>query len=240
MLSGITLKDAANADNVSVETKRSQTTSLMSKAKVNRQQDILLTLLPELIRLLQPDNWNKEGEQIFNTYVKRYLPADVRCQKLLSVDGSSIRIISFGPVRGKPLLALHPMIFPEITVEDVEFAYRHNIKMAWSLRPGLLTSTQTPMEVKRYSEETIQGIELAWQHFCGEPTPLLAMVSSAWHPASFSKMFPEKVSTIFFSATCFSAGKYENSLIYFDSSIAELCSRNVWLMVKTVDFIRKT
>ena len=74
---------------------------------------------------------------------------------------------------------------------------------------------------------------------CGEPVHLIAMVSSAWHATKFATTYPQKVSGITFAATCFSAGKYENNLVYFGSSIMELCSRNVWLMTKTVDFIQK-
>jgi len=238
IVAGLQLKDAANDDNVSLETKRSQLKSIMRKTNVGRQQDVLRVLLPELSRLVNPINWNRDEQQIFNRYAQEFLCNDIRCQRLSDEEGRNVRILDYGPLRGKPVLVLHPMIFPDITTDDVEFAFKHNLRLIWPLRPGILETTPSHKNVQQYADETLEGIDLAWKHLCGEPTPIIAMVSSAWHAVAYARLNPKKISEITFSATCFSAGKYENSMIYFGSSVAELCSRNVWLMTKTVDFIR--
>jgi pimeloyl-ACP methyl ester carboxylesterase/DNA-binding CsgD family transcriptional regulator len=239
LLSGLPLKSAAADDNLSVETKKTQARSLSNKLNVKRQQDVIRVLLPELVSLCSADRWDREAQQIFNQYATEYLPASVRCQKLTDHQGREVRIIDFGPLRGKPVLVLHSMIFPDITDEDVQFACDKNIRLIWPVRPGLLQTSPTPRSAQQYAQETLHGIELAWRHLCGEPVQIIAMVSSAWHAATFAQLHPEKVSNVTFAATCFSAGKYENSLVYFGSSVAELCSRNTWLMTKTVDFLRR-
>ncbi|MDB4224899.1 hypothetical protein N9850_14125, partial [Granulosicoccus sp.] len=239
ILSGLQLKTAANEDNVSLETKRSHLKTIMGKLQVSRQQDVIRILLPELMRLTDPSSWDKEGQLTFNQYARDFLPRKVRCQRISNPHGKTVRVIDYGPVRGKPVLVLHPLIFPDITSEDVEFAHKHNLRIIWPLRPGILETVPTPKAAELYAKETLQGIELAWENMCGEPVPLIAMVSSAWHAVSFAKTNPDRVTNITFAATCFSAGKYENNLVYFGSSVIELCSRNVWLMTKTVDFIRE-
>lgn len=239
ILSGLQLKTAANEDNVSLETKRSHLKTIMGKLQVSRQQEVIRLLLPELMRLTDPRSWDKEGQLTFNQYARDFLPKKVRCQRISDPQGKTVRVIDYGPVRGKPVLILHALIFPDITSEDVDFANEHNLRIIWPLRPGILETVPTPKAVELYAKETLQGIELAWENMCGEPVPLIAMVSSAWHAVSFAKTNPDKVTNITFAATCFSAGKYENNLVYFGSSVIELCSRNVWLMTKTVDFIRE-
>lgn len=239
ILIGLNLQSAANADNVSIETKRSQIKSIINKLNVERQIDVVRILLPELSLLADVSAWDSEGQSLFNQYANRYLPDDVRCNRMVDKAGKTVRIIDYGPVRGKPVIILHSMIFPDITNEDVEFALKNNLRLIWPIRPGILESTPIPKSVKHYSRETIEGIDLAWENLCGEPVHVIAMVSSAWHAAKYATTYPRKVSGITFAATCFSAGKYENNLAYFGSSIMELCSRNVWLMTKTVDFIQK-
>ncbi len=240
MICGIELKDAADNDSVSIETKRSQLKSITAKLGVSRQQGLLRMLLPEIAHLTNPASWDKTGQRLLNRYAADYLPADVRCHSLSDHQGKSVRIIDFGPVRGKPVLMLHSMIFPDITSEDVQLAQELGLRLIWPLRPGLLDVKPELKSSSQYCTEVIEGIELAWEHLCGEPVPIIAMVSSAWHASAFAKLHPQRVKHITFAATCFSAGRYDNSLRYFGSSVAELCSRNTWLMSRTVDFIRKS
>ena len=239
LLCGMTMQEAAESDDLSVETKRSQIKSIMSKLEVTRQIDLIRILLSELLLLVDVRNWDQVQQNLFNEYVDSFLPDRVRCQRLVDRNGKSVRIVDFGPQRGKPVIVLHSMIFPDITDEDVDFAYENNLRLIWPLRPGLLETTPVPKSVELYSKEILQGIELAWEQFCGEPVPVLAMVSSAWHAVEFAQKHADKVSEITFAATCFSAGKYENNIAYFGSSVAELCSRNTWLMTRTVDFLQK-
>ena len=102
-----------------------------------------------------------------------------------------------------------------------------------------MEATPKPKSVKEYTTETLEGIGLAWENMCGQPVPVIAMVSSAWHATAYAAAHPQKISEITFAATCFSAGKYENNLVYFGSSVLELCSHNAWLMTKTIDYIQK-
>ena len=236
---GMTLQSAAEHDSVAIETKRSHIKSVMGKIGVARQADLIRVLLSELLLITDARNWDKARQYRFNEYCNSYLPDQVRCHSLIDTNGKSVRVVDLGPQRGKPVIVLHSMIFPDITSEDVDFACRHNIRLIWPLRPGLLQSTPDRKSVDLYSKEVIEGIDLVWNHFCGEPVMILAMVSSAWHATHFTQKYPEKVADITFAATCFSAGKYENNIIYFGSSVAELCSRNTWLMTRTVDYIKK-
>lgn len=240
MVCGMELKAAADNDNVSIETKRSQLKAITAKLGVSRQQDLLRLLLPAMAHLTNPASWDKTGQRLLNRYAADYLPADVCCHSLSDHQGKSVRIIDYGPVRGKPVLMLHSMIFPDITAEDVQLAQELGLRLIWPLRPGLFEAKPELMSSAQYCDEVIEGIELAWEHLCGEPVPLIAMVSSAWHAVAFAKRHPPRVKHITFAATCFSAGRYDNSIRYFGSSVAELCSRNTWLMSKTVDFLRKS
>ena len=239
LLCGMTIQAAAKLDNLSVETKRSQIKSIMRKLGAARQIDVVRVLLPELLLLADVRNWDQGRQGLFNEYIDSYLPDRIRCQRIVDRTGRDVRIVDFGPQRGKPVIVLHSMIFPDISDEDIDFAYDNNLRLIWPLRPGLLESTPALKTVELYSRQVLEGIELAWEQLCGEPVPVIAMVSSAWHATEFAERYPDKVEEVTFAATCFSAGKYENNLVYFGSSVAELCSRNTWLMTKTVDYLQK-
>jgi len=155
LLIGLNLQSAAKADNVSVETKRSQIKSVISKLNVERQIDLVRILLPELSLLADVNSWDSEGQRLFNQYANRYLPDDVRCNRILDKSGKTVRIIDYGPVRGKPVIILHSMIFPDITNQDVEFALKNNLRLIWPIRPGILESTPAPKSVEHYSRETL-------------------------------------------------------------------------------------
>jgi len=238
LISGMELKRAAAEDNVSLETKRSQVKSIMSKLGVNRQQDVIRKILPLLTRLTDPTAWDKETPSLFVDYANKFLPDQARSYSLTDRKNRAVRIIEYGPVSGRPILVLHPLIFPDITDSDIEYAQAHNLRLIWPLRPGLLRSAQVKQNIQSYLEDSLEGIDLAWVHLCGEPVHIIAMVSSARYAVIYAQQNPTRVSGLTFAATCFSAGKYENSFTYFGNSVAELCSRNTWLMSKTIDFIR--
>ena len=142
--------------------------------------------MPELLFLTDVNSWDNQGQRLFNQYANNFLPDRVRCNRIVDKTSREVRIIDFGPLSSKPVVILHSMIFPDITNDDVDFAFKHNLRLIWPLRPGILNSSPNPKSVELYSKETIEGIELVWENFCNAPVPVIAMVSSAWHAAEFA------------------------------------------------------
>lgn len=238
LLSGLSLAEAADEDAVAYETRRNQFKSLAGKLGVSRQQDVLRLLLQDLLVALAPAFVARQDHEILYTYKDQFLPEGVRIAILSERGQATARVLEYGPQSGRPVLVLHPMIFPDIIEENLKFAHDNDLRIIFPLRGGLLQSTEAVTTSDTTTKAQLADLNLIWQTFCGEPVPVIAMVSSGAQATAFAMAHPEKVASITYAATCFSAGYYKPSAIYFGSSLAELALRSEWMLTRTMTALR--
>lgn len=239
LLVGKSIADISANDQVSYETRRNQFKSLSGKMGLSRQQDVVRILMQDLMLAIAPTLSVGDDHALLYEFADKFLPVGVRLSILGQREGAAARVIEYGPLSGRPVIILHPMIFPDITKENVDFALENNLRILFPLRPGLLTARTNIGNQVAYRKEAQLCLNVVWQHYCGQAVPLIAMVSSGAQATEYSLSHPDRVSSITFAATCFSAGHYKSSLIYFGSSVAELALRSEWLLSKTMAVLRK-
>lgn len=239
LLSGVSLNDAAAGDNVAYETKRNQFKSLAAKMGLSRQQDVVRILLQDLLLIVVPRSTAEPNHDLLYGYKDRFLPDRVRLSILSQRDGPDARILDYGPVSGRPVLLLHPMILPDITDANINAAEAEGIRVILPLRPGLLDPSAASQSHEAHMDQAFACLVTAWTQMCGTSAALLALVSSGALATRFARSFPDRVSSVTYAATCFSSGHYRPSPIYFGSSVAELALRNEWILTKTMATLRR-
>ncbi|MCI5078221.1 alpha/beta hydrolase [Oricola sp.] len=239
LLAGHSLSEAAEIDGVAYETRRNQFKSLSNRMRLSRQQDVVRVLLQDILLALMPAIASSREDDFLHDYADRFLPEGVRVSILNQRKGPPVRILDYGPLAGRPVIVLHPMIFPDITAQNLAFAVENNARVIFPLRPGVLELEAPRQDHMSHHSEALAGVETAWTQMCGVPTPLVAMVSSGALATAFARKHPEKTSSVTYAATCFSAGHYRPSAAYFGASVAELALRNETLLTKTMAMLKR-
>lgn len=238
MLLGVDLRTAAQQDDISYETKRSQFRTLSSKLGVRGQTEVVRLLTTQVIQkmahLAQP-----QCQSDLETYAAQYLPPQVRRLSLTAATGDPVPVLDYGPVTGTPMIVLHPMIFPPIGEAEIEQANLLGLRLIWPLRRGLLDRSAPLLPSKTHLDASITGVITVLEQLIGRPTPLLALVSSGAVACGAATRRPDLITSITFGATCYSAGRNGSNFAYFGADLAELALRSEAIMTRTVAALRK-
>ncbi len=238
LLQGLNLRDAAAVDETSYETKRSQFKSLASKLSLRGQSEVVRVLTTHVIKemgtLAAPDRTSD-----LSTFAEKYLPKDVRRLTIVAPSGGSVPVLEYGPLRGDPLIVLHPMFMPPITEADIAHAHAQNVRLIWPLRPGKLDSGAPVLNSKSHLAASVEGLLAVIDQITGGPVPVLAFVSSGAVATRAANARPDAVSSISFIATCYSTGRSTVKIPYFGAELVELAFRSEAIMTRTVAGMRK-
>lgn len=237
LLQGQNLKDAAKADNVAYETKRSHFKVLAAKLEIRGQSEVVRVLTNKLFRklahLAEP---RMRGD--LDEYASSYLPAAVRRLRITTKTGLDLSVLDYGPATGTPLIVLHPMILPPIGWNEIAHAERQGLRLLWPLRCGLLDRSAPIQSGKKHLDESVEGLLAVLDQLIGQPVPVLALVSSGAVATRAALRRPERISSICFAATCYSAGRTGPSYRYFGADLIELALRSEAMMSRTVTAMR--
>ncbi|WP_425419646.1 hypothetical protein [Oricola indica] len=239
LLAGKSLSEAAETDGLAYETRRNQFKSLANKMRLSRQQDVVRVLLQDALLALMPAIATSQEHEYLHDYADRFLPDGVRVSILSQRNGPPARILDYGPLTGRPVIVLHPMIFPDIAHDNLAFATANDIRVILPLRPGLLERDAPRKDHASHRKEALTCVETAWKQMCGVPAPILALVSSGALATTFAAKHPDKTASITYAATCYSAGHYKPSTAYFGASVAELALRSEPILTKTMAMLKQ-
>jgi len=157
----------------------------------------------------------------------RHLPTGVRCGVLEDADHGPVRYLEIGPVTGQPIVILHPMIFPDISQDDVALFHTLGWRTLWPIRAGCLTASgAAPKNWSEHFERSVSDIRAIQQMCVGAPVPLVALVSSGAYATGFAECFPKCVKQIDYVSTCFSSGKGKSRDVYFGDFLLRSLRQN--------------
>lgn len=237
LLQGQSLKTAAEADNVGYETKRTHFKVLSAKLGLNGQSEVIRVLtvhtFQRLVHLAQA-----RVHIDLEDYASRYFPPSLRRLSITSRTGLDVQILDYGPISGKPLIVLHPMILPPIGQNEVAHAEQLGVRLLWPLRAGLLNRSAPFQSGKQHLDASVEGLLSALDQLVGKPTPVLALVSSGAVATRAALCRSDLISSICFAATCYSAGRDGLSFRYFGADLIELALRSEMMMTRTVAALR--
>ncbi|SLN22448.1 hypothetical protein [Pseudooctadecabacter jejudonensis] len=224
---GRTVESSAEAAGVAVSTRRKQLQGVFRKLGVESQAALVAfaagaahRLSAELSTLYRSESKDLGGYAAF-------LPAGVRCAAVLDASGAAVRYLDIGPVTGRVVMVLHPMIFPAITAEDVALCHDLGIRAIWPIRPQCLTTSG--VRSGRWDDHcaaVVANCETVLGAVCAVPVPVIALVSSGGYATALAEARPDLVARIDFVSTCYSAGRRPSRDAYFGDFLVRALRQN--------------
>lgn len=238
LATGLSLEESALRAGVATSTRRKQLQACFRKLNVVSQAE-LVSLANRVIDRLSTTLGALLGpaDNEWTSYA-RYFPVGVRCGVLEGVSRRAVRYLEIGPISGRPVFILHPMMFPNIEKADVELFHELGWRTIWPIRDGCLSSRNLAgIDWDRHCEQTVADIHTL-QHMCADvPVPIIALVSSGAYATKFAAAYPQCVERIDYVSTCFSAGKRKSRDVYFGDFLLRNLRQNGRMAVVAIQHI---
>ena len=233
LICGADLAEAARADGVAHETKRTQFKSLSRKLGAHSQGELTSRALAHL--LVSPGAVALAGgyasSSLFAALVDEFLPG-ARCHAMLGLGETRRRFIDIGPGDGKPVVFVHPQILPDFRPEDLETLRTCGIRLIVPLRHGAMSKAGPALNVSDHLDHACEGIDLARRHFSDGRVDLLLCISGAAYGIEYARRHPQAVASLAFAgapasrtATPFGTGRLRSALLRLATSDGALFSR---------------
>jgi pimeloyl-ACP methyl ester carboxylesterase/DNA-binding CsgD family transcriptional regulator len=212
---GYTLREAAVADNVSYETKRTQYKSISSKTGMPRQSDLAVFVTARLSLELRSGFYTaSRGIQSTFEVHKQVMHPSVQLHVSADSDGAMHRIMDMGPRNGKPYLVLHGTALPMLTDRDSEFLIDNSMRLLWPLRRGLMEPNETVGDIDSFCLLYSRSILMALDVVADPTTPVdvISVGSGCSHAIDLYKSQPQRVKSISFVTACYRPGSEVNAV----------------------------
>ncbi|WP_136659666.1 alpha/beta fold hydrolase [Nitratireductor sp. XY-223] len=202
LLAGRSLRETAQADGLSYNTKRKQLLSVTAKAGVSGQTDVTriigFALTDHLLdRLAFP-----VPERNDVTFFKDSYGSALRIHDVTVGSQDRLRVFELGPRDGRPCLLYHPMLFPVLPLQgELRALELHNVRLLIPVRPWFCGSERQKSSVPparklvaQMAEETATMIQL----FGLGRVPVIATVFGAVWASALAHHAPDLVSRLVF------------------------------------------
>lgn len=179
----------------------SQRLEVQSPEKAGRMmQDDLMRSLAEMAQ-----THAKRGHAELVAYHERFLAPWSQLRFLPDPSDPMQRIIpvvTMGPNGGKPLVALHAMMLPDLGQREAELFNDYGIQVFFPLRSGVLDTHAAQLSPDEHLADALRGIEAVASSLESETFHLAAMVTSSRIALAYACAHPERVSAVSFLAAC--------------------------------------
>lgn len=231
VLAGMPLRTGGPGDGRSAETRKTQARELRNRLGLATTEEVarvvgafLLRRVEEAVgRRQRPDN------TVFHAHVERFYPAGVQPLVILDRDGSTHRILAMGPVNGRPLIVLHPLILPSISTEDLQDLNRLGLRLYWPLRLGQLAPHDPPSSEEQTIHHAIRSIDLVRNGFCGATATLVSIAAASKVAVAYARTHPERVDMLCLAAACVLRGRPQTTSRRLAKSILHILDSAPWL-----------
>ncbi|PLX37148.1 MAG: hypothetical protein C0606_11635 [Hyphomicrobiales bacterium] len=192
LIAGIDLRQAAELDRVSYETKRMHVKNAAHKLGCHGQRETVQKVLGQLVHLLTLIDADTGTTDIAEDFVSRYLANDCRLTVRRLGNGNLLRVLESGPSSGRRMLMIHGMMFP-ISLCDLS---RHledaGIRLLMPIRTGFLDGTPaTPTQASGNPiERAIADIALFVEEAGIGPIPVIGISLGAVIATRFATRYP--------------------------------------------------
>jgi len=225
-LAGVKLRKAAEQDNVSYETKKSQLKSVFQKTHFNNQQALssfLITHLTlELVAKLSRRSDNAESDDMFFYYVDTYMGQYVRASIVQESANRRFRVIELGDPAGIPVVCVHHLGIINFSEEEIEAIRRNRIRLICPLRHGALGPADPKITSEQHFEHALSGIDLAISLAGDRNTVLLGLLSGCLYAVNYYERHPEKVSKLIMQGASYKPPKENNVTSIFKKNLHDL------------------
>ncbi len=209
LLCGVTLHASAARDGKSIETQKSHARDLRGHFGAATTGDVVRIVAARLaaaVAAMLAENARGRHEVFFD-YVRRFLPASVRPVVLTGEDEAACRVIDMGPRDGRPVVALHPIILPDLRQADVDLLHALRIRLIWPLRDGQLAPLDPDLPEDEVMRRACRALDLVRRTFCEEPLTLLSFAAASRLALAYAQASSGRVRHVVFAAACEVAGR---------------------------------
>lgn len=238
LASGCSIEQSASIAHIATSTRRKQLQGCFRKLGVTSQVEMVSLanrLISKLTTLLSEQLTPVTSEW---TFYRRFLPNRVRRGVFEDASHRSVRYLEVGPVSARPVIILHPMMFPHISECDVDLFYELGIRAIWPIRDGCLNSQKlAAKDWAQHCRQTVSDLHLIHEMFATGPVPIIALVSSGAYATRFALKHPECVERIDYVSTCFSSGKSKSKDAYFGDYLVRNLRNNGRMALVAVQHI---
>ena len=240
-LSGFSLKESANLDQVSHETKKSQLKSVFQKTKIRRQQvlsNFLIShLLLDVAAKTSRQNRRAEHDEIFFQYVDQFMGKYARASVIQEPSGKRIRLIEIGDPAGTPVVCIHHLGLINFNEQEIDEIFRQGIRLICPLRYGALgryDETLTPVEQFEYA---IDGINLAVSLIHNKKVTIIGMLSGCLYAIQYLKLHPDKVKDLIFFGAPYKPSVAKKSHAPLKRNLHKIASDDDFVLRTTVSYL---
>ena len=201
LLSGMTLKQAAEQGFVTYETKKTHLKSVFQKTQINRQQD-LSTLLIIHLTLDVAAKWSREQskgacDEVFFNYCDNYLGRRVRTS-VIKESGRRFRLLELGDLSGEPFVCIHHLGLFHFNEQEIDALYEKGIRFICPLRNGALGPSDEYLSDEQNFKHTIKGIELACSLIPSKKARIVTLQSGCHYALAYALRKPDSIEKLIF------------------------------------------
>ena len=205
IVTGQSLREAADSDGLAFETKRAQLKSLCAKMQCSGQSDLLRVIIGQMTYLQSISGVRNLQSELVEEFVGNYLCPDTRVILQRLPNGRSIHVFEIGPTNGKPILLIHGMLWPLLFQEYYMSLVSHNIRLIVPLRSGYIGNF-TDYDIYGHTnmvEQSLEDIALFHHIFLNAAVPVIghsyggpiAVRYAAIHPLLVTKLVLVSINT---------------------------------------------
>ena len=139
------------------------------------------------------------------TYHERFLAPWAQLRFLPDPHDPTRRIVpvvTMGPDGGRPLVALHAMMLPDLGEREARLFESYGIQAFFPLRHGVLDSHAPDLSPEAHLADALRGIDAVAASLGSERFHLAAMVTSSRIALKYAQAHPNHLSSLSFLAAC--------------------------------------
>jgi DNA-binding CsgD family transcriptional regulator len=138
LLSALTLREIAEADGVSYETRRNQLKSVLEKAGINRQAELLMVMSALVVGEIHTRTViDDEAGAPLRSYLSKNFPTTWRVHVPTLENRRRLLVADLGPPDGRPLIYSHSPFFPVFPLPHAaEILNQRGVRILLPVRPG--------------------------------------------------------------------------------------------------------
>ena len=230
ILSGSNPGSAAQADKVSVETKRTHLKRACAKLGCAGQHELIRLLMGQMIRVIYLCEVDSTHLRITQTFTTRHLDSGVRFSIQHLRNGRQLRFWEMGPHDGHPLLFMHGFLSPFLLINAPEHLAKHNIRLITPVRSGYLDDlTQSEaFHAGTLCDDIVEDISLFVEDILAVPIDLLGDMFGGFFALQLEKKIPDLFGTVIINSMHILGAKQQNTLPAgkFLSAVGKLARRD--------------
>jgi pimeloyl-ACP methyl ester carboxylesterase/DNA-binding CsgD family transcriptional regulator len=202
LAAGLSKRQSALEDNVSVETKRAHTKNACAKMACAGQTELVKKVLGQMVHLVTLGDAETAHIQVASDFVARHLSDDVRLTVQRLPGGQQIRVIECGPLSGQPVILIHGMMWPLLLIDQNRHLEAAGLRIIMPIRRGHLEPTSVPALYQQddFATDFLDDIAAFIRQNFTTPPPVVGNSLGAVLAASFANRHPDLVPHLFLVA----------------------------------------